>query len=85
LYVKATSDRQGRTLPVATTREDTTIATIITDRPAATKRVVFGPWARMSVLSAIAVLLIAAWEFSLGLYLVVKGFKPSPITVGMAA
>jgi len=25
------------------------------------------------------------WEFSLGVYLVVKGFKPSPITAGMTA
>lgn len=28
---------------------------------------------------------IALWEFSLGVYLVVKGFRPSPITAGMAA
>jgi hypothetical protein len=28
---------------------------------------------------------IALWEFSLGVYLVVKGFKPSPITAGMVA
>ena len=28
---------------------------------------------------------IALWEFSLGVYLVVKGFKPSPITAGMTA
>jgi hypothetical protein len=25
------------------------------------------------------------WELSLGIYLMVKGFKPSPITTGMAA
>jgi len=25
------------------------------------------------------------WEFSLGAWLVVKGFKPSPITTGMTA
>ena len=31
----------------------------------------------------IAALPIAAWEFSLGVYLIVKGFKPSPITAGM--
>jgi len=30
----------------------------------------------------IPVFLIALWEFSLGIYLVVKGFKPSPITAG---
>jgi hypothetical protein len=28
---------------------------------------------------------IALWEFSLGVYLVVKGFKPSPITAGLVA
>ena len=38
-----------------------------------------------SALSAIAALPIALWEFSLGVYLVVKGFKPSPITGGMVA
>jgi hypothetical protein len=27
---------------------------------------------------------IAVWEFSLGVYLIVKGFKPSPITAAMA-
>lgn len=27
---------------------------------------------------------VALWEFSLGAYLVVKGFKPSPITTGMS-
>jgi len=25
------------------------------------------------------------WEFSLDVYLIVKGFKPSPITAGMVA
>jgi hypothetical protein len=44
----------------------------------------FGLWGRVNVLVGIGVLLIAGWEFSLGVYLVVKGFKPSPITVGMA-
>jgi hypothetical protein len=33
--------------------------------------------------SAFLALPIALWEFSLGIYLVVKGFKPSPITAGM--
>jgi hypothetical protein len=28
---------------------------------------------------------VALWEFSLGVWLVVKGFKPSPITAGMVA
>jgi Domain of unknown function (DUF4386) len=45
--------------------------------------VLFGLWDRVSALSAIAALPIALWEFSLGVYLVVKGFKPSPITAGM--
>ena len=45
--------------------------------------VLFGLWDRVSALSAIAALPIALWEFSLGVYLVVKGFKTSPITAGM--
>lgn len=44
----------------------------------------FGQWGRPNVLTGIGVLLVAGWEFSLGVYLVVKGFKPSPITAGMA-
>jgi len=40
--------------------------------------VLFGLWDRVSPLSAIFALPIALWEFSLGVYLVVKGFKPSP-------
>ena len=28
---------------------------------------------------------VAAWEFSLGVWLVVKGFRPSPITAEMTA
>jgi hypothetical protein len=28
---------------------------------------------------------VAAWEFSLGVWLVVKGLRPSPITAGMDA
>jgi hypothetical protein len=34
---------------------------------------------RSGLVALVAVLPIAAWEFSLGVYLVVKGFKPSPI------
>ncbi|HET9646906.1 MAG TPA: DUF4386 domain-containing protein [Microlunatus sp.] len=45
--------------------------------------VLFGLWDRISAPSGILALPIAAWEFSLGVYLVVKGFKPSPITSGM--
>jgi hypothetical protein len=40
---------------------------------------------RPSSLWALAVIPIALWEFSLGVYLVVKGFRPSPITAGMVA
>ena len=35
--------------------------------------------------SALAALPVAAWELSLGVWLVVKGFRPSPITTEMAA
>jgi hypothetical protein len=47
--------------------------------------VLFGLWDRISAPSGILALPIAAWEFSLGIYLLVKGFKPSPITAGMVA
>jgi hypothetical protein len=33
----------------------------------------------------LAALPVAAWELSLGVWLVVKGFKPCPITTGMTA
>jgi hypothetical protein len=36
-------------------------------------------------LAVLAALPVAAWELSLGVWLVVKGFRPSPITAGMAA
>ncbi len=39
----------------------------------------------VSAFQAIATLPVAAWEFSLGVWLVVKGFKPSPITAEMTA
>jgi Domain of unknown function (DUF4386) len=35
--------------------------------------------------TALAAIPVAAWELSLGLWLVIKGFKPSPITAGMQA
>jgi Domain of unknown function (DUF4386) len=38
----------------------------------------------VTVLAAIATVPIFLWELSLGVWLVVKGFKPSPITAGMA-
>ena len=40
----------------------------------------FGLFDQVSSWAMIAALPIAAWEFSLGVWLVVKGFKPSPLT-----
>jgi Domain of unknown function (DUF4386) len=40
----------------------------------------FGLVEQVSPATAIATIPIALWEFSLGIYLVAKGFKPSPIT-----
>ena len=40
---------------------------------------------RVSPLAALAALPVAAWELSLGVYLVARGFRPSPITDGMVA
>ena len=45
--------------------------------------VLFGLVDRVSALPAIAALPVALFEFSLGVYLTVKGFKPSPITADM--
>ena len=45
--------------------------------------VLFGLWDRRSALTALAALPVALFEFSLGVYLIVKGFKPSPITADM--
>ena len=45
----------------------------------------FGAWEAASSATVLLALPIATWEFSLGVYLVVKGFKPSPITAGMTA
>jgi Domain of unknown function (DUF4386) len=45
----------------------------------------FDVWGQVSALSALFTIPIAVWEFSLGVYLIVKGFKPSPITAGMTA
>ena len=45
--------------------------------------VLFGVVERVCALPAIAVLPVALFEFSLGVYLTVKGFKPSPITADM--
>jgi hypothetical protein len=45
--------------------------------------ILFGIFEQLSIITALCTLPIAVWEFSLGIYLVVKGFKPSPITGGM--
>jgi uncharacterized protein DUF4386 len=47
--------------------------------------VLFDLIGRTSTSALVSALPIALWEFSLGVWLVVKGFKPSPITAGMAA
>jgi hypothetical protein len=39
----------------------------------------FGVYDRMAPIAALAALPIAAWEFSLGVYLTVKGFRPSAV------
>ena len=45
----------------------------------------FGQHSALTGLAALPVIPVAAWELSLGMWLVVKGFRPSPITTGMAA
>ncbi len=45
--------------------------------------VLFGVIKQHSPMEGLASLLVALFEFSLGIYLVVKGFKPSAITRGM--
>ena len=45
----------------------------------------FGGTGQAPSWAALAALPVAAWELSLGVWLVVKGFKPSPITADMAA
>jgi hypothetical protein len=47
--------------------------------------VLFGLWEQRSTVSALAALPVALFEFSLGVYLVVKGFRPSPITAEIVA
>jgi hypothetical protein len=46
--------------------------------------VLLGFWEPINPLGGIGALLLALWEFSLGVWLVVKGFKPSPITAEMS-
>lgn len=45
----------------------------------------FGIWTQSSVWHGIAAAPIFAWELSLGVWLVIKGFKPSRVTAGMTA
>ncbi|MEI8082316.1 MAG: DUF4386 domain-containing protein [Actinomycetes bacterium] len=45
--------------------------------------VMFGVYPQLSAWSALSTVLIFLWEASVGIYLVVKGFKPSPITADM--
>lgn len=45
--------------------------------------ILFNVWGRQSAVAGLSALPIAVWEFSLGVYLIVKGFKPSPITSAM--
>ena len=45
----------------------------------------FGQHSSLAGLAGLPVIPVAAWEFSLGVWLVVKGFKPSPITADMTA
>ena len=45
--------------------------------------VLFGLTGQTAAPASIAGLVIAAWEFSLGIYLTFWGFKPSPITADM--
>ena len=47
--------------------------------------VLFGFWEPVSTVTGLAVIPIALWEFSLGVWLVAKGFRPSTITTELAA
>ena len=42
----------------------------------------FGMVERNSPIAGLSAVLVALFEFSLGVYLIVKGFKPSPISIG---
>ena len=47
--------------------------------------VMFGLLGQHAPLAALSAIPVALFEFALGVWLVVKGFNPSPITAGMAA
>ena len=40
----------------------------------------FGAWDQTSSTAMLFALPIAAWEFTIGVYMIVKGFRPSPVT-----
>jgi hypothetical protein len=44
--------------------------------------VLFDVWGRTSAQSGLAALPIALWELSLGVWLIAKGFEPSPDDAG---
>ncbi|MDT7745936.1 MAG: hypothetical protein QOE59_5014 [Actinomycetota bacterium] len=46
---------------------------------------IFGAFGQISPVATIAALPIAVWEFSLGVWLVIKGFTYSPITAGTSS
>jgi hypothetical protein len=46
---------------------------------------IFGAYDQTSTIALFAGLPVALWEFSLGTWMVVKGFRPSPITAAMTA
>jgi hypothetical protein len=45
----------------------------------------FGSIGQTSTAALFLALPVAAWELSLGIWLVVKGFRPAPISTGMTA
>ncbi len=45
----------------------------------------FGGIGQHSTWALLGALPVAVWELSLGVWLVVKGFRPSPITTGMTS
>jgi len=46
--------------------------------------VLFGLYEQVSVWGSVAAIPVFAWGMILGVWLIVKGFKPSPITAGNA-
>jgi Domain of unknown function (DUF4386) len=52
--------------------------------PAGTSATLFGHLEQGTSIAALAALPVGAWELSLGIYMIVKGFMPSPITRSIA-